>query len=277
MVATFPSDLSTCLNYNAPPLPETNGFPTYNCPDGLRAQVYFPHCWDGVNNWLPGSKHVSYGEGQFDQGGKCPDTHPKRIIGLFYEFIFKDDYAYVPGARVWASGDDTGYGMHGDFTNGWPLGEYPWRVVLTLGLFQQIFAHGADCSNGFQLEKCPPLAPYATRNGSACTPDTFIVDEDTGDGAPLKSLPGNNPLFGANVPRVPIPGYVEDKKIVSVVPGVPNNWNRVGCIAEGKGGRALTASRTVDANMTPEKCISFCAAGGYSLAGIEYSTGEPGD
>jgi hypothetical protein len=66
----------------------------------MRAQIYFPHCWydlqtpayrcdlnglltfrDGINSWLEGSKHVSYGEGQFDQGGKCPPTHPKRIMG----------------------------------------------------------------------------------------------------------------------------------------------------------------------------------------------------
>lgn len=50
-----------------------------------------------MNNWLEGkwvftdliirrsltmtpSKHVAYGEGRYDGGGKCPDTHPKRIM-----------------------------------------------------------------------------------------------------------------------------------------------------------------------------------------------------
>jgi hypothetical protein len=33
--------------------PETNSLPNYNCPSGLRAQVYFPSCW--VRN-LPTSK-----------------------------------------------------------------------------------------------------------------------------------------------------------------------------------------------------------------------------
>jgi hypothetical protein len=28
---------------------ETHEFPNYNCPGGLRAQVFFPSCWDGVN------------------------------------------------------------------------------------------------------------------------------------------------------------------------------------------------------------------------------------
>lgn len=31
-----------CLNYNGPATPETNGLPSYNCPDGVRAQVFFP-------------------------------------------------------------------------------------------------------------------------------------------------------------------------------------------------------------------------------------------
>ena len=58
---------------------------------------------------------MSYGAGQFDQGGQCPSTHPKRIMGLFYEFIFHDDQAYQPGARVWATGDTTGYSLHGEW------------------------------------------------------------------------------------------------------------------------------------------------------------------
>jgi hypothetical protein len=36
---------------------------------------------DGVNNWLEGSKHVSYGSGRYDDGSECPSTHPKRIMG----------------------------------------------------------------------------------------------------------------------------------------------------------------------------------------------------
>lgn len=61
---------------------------------------------------------------------------------------------------------------------------------------------------------------------------------------------------------------------MSIAPGVPSNWNRVGCIAEANGGRALTGSRKDIPNMTPEACIAFCASGGFSLAGIEYSTGQ---
>jgi hypothetical protein len=88
---------------------------------------------------------VSYGEGRFDGGGQCPPTHPKRIMGLFYEFIFhvshigvdvglyadgQDHAAYKPGGRkpllmtrwqytdetgVWSNGDDVGYSLHGAY------------------------------------------------------------------------------------------------------------------------------------------------------------------
>jgi hypothetical protein len=32
----------SCLGQNNA---ETNGLPNYNCPGGLRAQVFFPSCW----------------------------------------------------------------------------------------------------------------------------------------------------------------------------------------------------------------------------------------
>jgi len=48
-----------CLDYNAPAKPETNEMPNYNCPDGLRAQVFFPSCWDGVNLDSPDRKSYS--------------------------------------------------------------------------------------------------------------------------------------------------------------------------------------------------------------------------
>ena len=36
-------------------------------------------------------------------------------MGLFYEFIFEDDFVYEDGARVWATGDEMGYSLHGEF------------------------------------------------------------------------------------------------------------------------------------------------------------------
>ncbi|WWC64284.1 uncharacterized protein I303_106894 [Kwoniella dejecticola CBS 10117] len=152
----------TCLGVSGKA--DTHAFPEYNCPDDLRANLFFPNCWDGVNTWLEGSKHVAYpASGGHDSGGPCPATHPKRIMSLFYEIHFTDRYDYKPGARVWATGDDVGYSLHGDFTTGWPT-----------GLFLK-------------------------RRGT-CTPDdpSVIIDEDVGEDGPLAALPGNNPIWSAN-------------------------------------------------------------------------------
>lgn len=47
-----------CLGANQP---ETNYLPPYNCPGGMRAQIFFPQCWDGQNLDTPDHKsHVAY-------------------------------------------------------------------------------------------------------------------------------------------------------------------------------------------------------------------------
>ncbi|WVQ94808.1 hypothetical protein IAU59_001891 [Kwoniella sp. CBS 9459] len=181
----------TCLG--APGQPNTNGFPTTSCPSDLRAEVTFPNCWDGTNLWLEGSKHVAYpAEGRFDSGGKCPSTHPKRLPTLFYEFHYYDQYPYEAGRRVWAMGDDLGYGFHGDFTTGWPQ-----------GLFSEIVAAGESCAVLFELGSCPPLAADFTGNGAqTCTPDypDVVINEEIGLNSPVGALPGNNPVWGSTGP-----------------------------------------------------------------------------
>lgn len=43
---------------------QTNGFPNIKCPDGLRAQIFFPSCWNGVDLDSPDHKsHVVYPSG----------------------------------------------------------------------------------------------------------------------------------------------------------------------------------------------------------------------
>jgi hypothetical protein len=117
-----------CLNYNAPPTPETAGFPTTNCPDGLRAQVFFPSCWDGVNLDSPDhASHMAYPATAYNDG-PCPESHPVHFISLFYEVVWNVDAfsgMWYDGENaqpfVWAQGDPTGYGLHGDFLNGWDV------------------------------------------------------------------------------------------------------------------------------------------------------------
>ncbi|WRT68825.1 uncharacterized protein IL334_005805 [Kwoniella shivajii] len=153
----------TCLGAEGP---VTNGFPDRSCPQDLRAEVTFLRAgtarmygWKGANT----------------------------IMTLFYEFHFVDTYDYKAGARVLAQGDDTGYGFHGDFTNGWPV-----------GLFSEIFTKGKECEVLFEVENCSPLKPYFTGDrGATCQPDdaSVIVNEEIGDTAPIAKLPGDNPIW----------------------------------------------------------------------------------
>ncbi|OCF54481.1 hypothetical protein L486_08030 [Kwoniella mangroviensis CBS 10435] len=53
---------------------------------------------------------------------------------------------------------------------------------------------------------------------------------------------------------------------------VPSGWKKadIPCIADGKTGRALLGSFTIDYNNTIEGCLARCDAGGFAIAGIEY-------
>lgn len=59
-----------------------------NCPNGLRAEVFFPNCWDGVN--LDSADHSSHMAYSGDDGnGGCPSSHPVKLVSLFYEAMVK--------------------------------------------------------------------------------------------------------------------------------------------------------------------------------------------
>lgn len=67
--------------------PQTNGFPNYPCPYGLRTQVFFPSCWDGKNLDSPDHKsHMAYPS--LSDSGHCPSTHPKRLVSIFFEILW---------------------------------------------------------------------------------------------------------------------------------------------------------------------------------------------
>lgn len=172
-----------CLNYKGPAKPETGGFPDYNCPDGLRAQVFFPSCWDGVNNDSPDHKsHMAYPIGAYNNG-KCPDTHPVHLISLFYEIIFDtnkfaDQWHNGKQPFVWAMGDPTGYGFHGDFLMGWD------RPLLQKAI--------DECTNDSgRVEDCGAFQLYPDATASACKIKSHFAEDVFG---PFKQLPGCNPV-----------------------------------------------------------------------------------
>lgn len=100
------------------PSKEQPGMTRTNCVNGLRAQVHFQSCWNGVDLYKPDNSHVEYMSGL--DNGNCPTTHPVPLMHLFFEVLYAvNDIQQDGGKFVFSQGDTTGYGFHGDFLNGW--------------------------------------------------------------------------------------------------------------------------------------------------------------
>lgn len=89
------------------PNPQSPQMNVTNCDNGLRAQIQFQSCWDGVNKYLPDNSHVAY-MSAIDNGA-CPPGYPVQLMHLFYEVLYGvNDIALDGGRFVFAQGDPTG-------------------------------------------------------------------------------------------------------------------------------------------------------------------------
>ena len=89
------------------PNPESPQMNMTNCDNGLRAQVQFQSCWDGVNNYLPDNSHVAY-MSDIDNGA-CPPGYPIQLMHLFFEVLYSVNTITLDGGKfVFAHGDPTG-------------------------------------------------------------------------------------------------------------------------------------------------------------------------
>ena len=149
-----------CLNYDGVSS-QSDSFPNVTCEDGLRAQLSFPSCWDGVNLDSPThNTHVSYAVTENLNSGPCPASHPVRIPALFAEVIWQTSVfpTLVNGVSpfVWSFTTPTTlvgneYGYHGDFVNGW-----------------NISALQATVSNCTTFDTCPYVTPRPDAEPSTC-------------------------------------------------------------------------------------------------------------
>jgi Domain of unknown function (DUF1996). len=115
-----------CLNYATNPeaslsrhqLPEKD-YLDANCPDGIRAELMFPSCWNGKDVDSSDHKsHMAYPSLVMD--GVCPAGFETRLVSLFFETIWNTAaYKGVEGTFAFSNGDPTGNGYHGDFMAGW--------------------------------------------------------------------------------------------------------------------------------------------------------------
>ncbi|KAJ9651574.1 hypothetical protein H2198_009160 [Neophaeococcomyces mojaviensis] len=254
-----------CLDYNkSPGNPETPGFPNYNCPNGLRSQLFFPSCWDGKNlDSADHKSHMSFPIGAYNDGS-CPSTHPVHLVSIFFEIIwdtnkFKDMWYGNSQPFVWAMGDPTGYGFHGDFVMGWDK-----------NLLQQAVD---ECTNDSgRVEDCPVFQLYPDSTAEGCKIASKIDEDIQG---PFSQLPGCNPVQqGPDEAKI----ITNCESNATIGEGksfftdlTSSGWAYQGCGTDNYYSRALTGASTSQASMTNEYCVQFCSSKGFSIAGTEYS------
>ncbi len=152
---------------------DTKAFPKEPCGGGWRVSVHFPSCWDGVNlDSIDHKSHVAYpASGTFESGGACPSTHPVKIPQIMYEIMFdtrqfnnKAEWP-VDGSLpwYWSMGDNTGYGLHGDYLFGWQ-GDALQKAM------------DGHCSG----DRCAPLQRQTDAQAIACT-KSQQAGQDIGD------------------------------------------------------------------------------------------------
>jgi len=255
-----------CLDYSGVST-QSLAMPNINCPDGLRAQVYFPSCWDGKNNYTDDGAHMAYpiGDDTYDNGW-CPDSHPVHLVSIFYEVIYQTnlfaDRWHDPHHHpfVFAMGDRTGYGFHGDFVNGWDV-EALQTAVDT-------------CTNDSgELSDCPVFADlYSNEQSQACMIPPSVHEPVTGN---LTKLPGCNPVTDG-------PEYAPPPACPATPIGKPETyftneveslgWEYVGCANDSVVTRTFQGASSASDTMTISQCLEYCKSEGYSLAGLEYAS-----
>lgn len=257
-----------CINYENNTGAQTVNMTNMNCPDGFRAQIQMQSCWDGVNLYLSDQSHVAH-LSQIDNG-ICPPTHPILLPHLFYEVFYSvTGFEGVSGQFIFANGDTTGYGFHGDFLNGWDIPTLETAIAECLignedGVVEDCPAFDASNNDAFS-SLCPerqPIWPCEPVHGTIAKLPGCI--SASGYGATVTAAdvtcPGGN-VASCNASYAAVSSEPYDGGA---------NYTLLGCYTEATNSRALTTKSFVNTTgMTAEACIAFC--GGSTYVGVEYS------
>jgi len=176
----------TCLQTILTRGAETPDFPKAPCPAGIMAIHHFPACWDGKNLDSPNHQDHMFDttKGGFRVAGPCPTTHPVRMPQVAYETMWNttqfNDKSMWPtdGSQpfVWSTGDNKGYGTHGDYLFGWK-GDSLQKAMDSTCMFQA-------CGG-----KTGVLKTQSAAAQNSCAVKNTVV-EDIGEDDWIASLPG---------------------------------------------------------------------------------------
>jgi hypothetical protein len=268
----------------------------HGCPYGVKTEVRFPNCWDGVNLYKADGSHMTYPytwpkSNQDIRNNACPLSHPIRIPSILLEYthlVYRASAgAIMKGNLAWANGDTTGYGIHADFVNGWDLD------VLSRALNSSTCT---DLGGSIPMIDCTELKPYVNMAAAqACKPSLGVMQtpcttNDNADYIPLNSLPGCNPLWGSGSKPTCASTQIPDIKPFQgtdgplVLPAAEQRgfkwptapgWQKIGCLKDDDNYRPLNNGTSfIDASMTVEKCQESCMRGGYDIAALEQRGGQ---
>ncbi|KAF9523414.1 hypothetical protein CPB83DRAFT_799362 [Crepidotus variabilis] len=195
---------------------DTIELPKKKCPGGIRSNIYFPSCWDGVNLDTPSHHdHVAYPTGGLDGAGsifyapgQCPSTHPVRLPLIFTETIWDtgrfDNMWPADGGQpfVYSMGDPTGAGQHADYVFGWE-GDSLQRAMDTCN------------DRGDYPSSCKALTIQTDQEMNSCY-QTPRINEVT-EGQYIDALPGCNPIQKGPNPAT----MVSNCQAISTIENVP--------------------------------------------------------
>lgn len=125
--------------------------------------------------------------GHYNQG-VCPPSHPIAIISIFAEFLFDTKPYPDYDNLVYAMGDPTGYGLHGDFVNGWTDLDALRDALVTCtgdkGLTDPSCSVTKD-QHGVLAPQSRPMEVHSPKE-----------EREFGQNGPIPKLPGDNPVTG---------------------------------------------------------------------------------
>ncbi|KAH7104736.1 hypothetical protein BKA62DRAFT_819875 [Auriculariales sp. MPI-PUGE-AT-0066] len=244
---------------------EGHGFPKRNCPSGLRTQPL-----DSSNH----RGHVAYPDGI--DNGQCPDSHPVRLVSIFYEFVY-DTAAFefwdggsadIGQPFVLATGDPTVVGTkaNGSFKTScnelW-ISARRTRALLRNALFST--ATFVLTKHRLYVPRSVPRllsnnTPPGLENLPGCNP---IQAGPTN--AVVQSSCGNHPPSGQDfVPRSSV-SFVADTNVAG--------WSKLGCAKEPAGKRILSdlwgGENATASPMSVDRCVQHCSDAGWRYAGLE--------